>query len=160
MIRTRPIGVFTGNSPATATTALVAGLTVNSLGRYSWLRIDALLQGGTGGTLDIYLQRLWRPYVGGNPGTSVWLDWVHFPQLSAAASHKYTLFASVDQVSTAITEVGQLSDDLGTGSLVLPANTFTGGMPGDEIRAVAVAGASTTAGAAQTLYVFGGELYT
>lgn len=156
MIRDK-LFVLTGNSPAAASTALIAGMTEAGLARHSFVRIDAILLGGTGGTLDVYLQRKIVPVSGGTP---TWIDWAHFPQIAAGASHKYTLYACQDFSSTSIVEVGQLSDDLSTGALFLPVNTFTGGLPGDAIRAIAVAGAGTSAGAAQTIYLTGGELHT
>lgn len=144
---------ITGTSPAAAGKA-VLGSPLAGLTRYSSMRIDALLVGATGGVLDVYLQRL-------IPGTTTWLDWLHYTQLAAGgAAIDYTTYASGDVPNVTISTVGQLSTDLSTGSLVLAANTFLGGHPGDQIRAVCNAGASTSAGAALTIYVTGFELYT
>ena len=46
-------------------------------GDYKFVRVDADLIGATGGTLDIYLQRLIKP--------GAWTDWLHFAQLAAGA---------------------------------------------------------------------------
>ena len=103
----------------------------------------AALVGATGGALDVYLQRAI-----GEPGSETWVDWLHFTQLTAGATAiKY--FASCGpgaQVNTLVT-VGY-----GT-SPVLAAGTFTGGHPGDAVRALYVAGASTSVGAAVAINI-------
>lgn len=128
-------------SPAAASTA--AGTIIRGLAQFDWFTIDAALIGATGGALDVYLQRGI-----GEPGSETWVDWLHFTQLTAgAAAVKY--FASAGpgaQVNTMVT-VGY-----GT-SPVLAAGTFTGGHPGDAVRALYVAGVSTSAGAAAAINI-------
>lgn len=123
-------------TPAAAST--VVGGVVAGLGNYQFVRIDADLIGATGGTLDVYLQRLIKP--------GSWADWIHFAQLAAGASAiRYSAIAW-HGLSTTITTSNRGTD--ATPSVSLAAATFLGGHPGDVVRAVYVAGASTSAGAA------------
>jgi hypothetical protein len=101
--------------------------------------IDATLTGGTGGTLDVYLQR--------KIASDTWRDWVHFPQLAAAASKKYTL--TIIGNGAGIVEVGGGSD--ASPGVALAANTAVDVTPGGDVRLVFVSGAGTSAGAAQTI---------
>jgi hypothetical protein len=129
-------------SPATATTAL--GTVLSGLAEYDFIRVDALLVGATGGTLDVYLQR--------NIGPNAWADWVHFAQLAAgAAATRFSLMASLAN-STIITTANAGTD--AAPAVGLAAATFIGGHPGNTIRPVYVGGASTSAGAAATFYVY------
>jgi hypothetical protein len=124
-------------SPEAASTAV--GTILRGLSAFDFFVIDAALVGATGGALDVYLQR--EVGIPGS-GTTVWRDWLHFTQLaSGAAAIKYCLSSGVGS-STGITTVGE-----GT-TPVLAANAFIGGHPGDAVRALYVAGASTSAGAA------------
>ena len=127
-------------SPASAITA--TGDVVPGLQDYDWFTIDAALVGATGGTLDVYLQRLV-----GDPATSTtWRDWLHFPQLAAGASAVF-YSAQSGGPGTTITSVGN-----GT-TPVIAVNTFLGGHPGAKVRALYVAGVSTSAGAAVTIVI-------
>jgi hypothetical protein len=128
-------------TPAAASTAI--GATQASLGNWDFLRVDAMLVGATGGTLDVYLQRC--------VGPDAWADWVHFTQLaSGAAAVRYSLMASLAN-STTITTANAGTDTVP--AVGLGAGTFIGGHPGDTIRAVYVAGAGTSAGAAIKFYI-------
>ncbi len=150
MIRAKPF-TLTGTSPAAPGTAILA--TVRGLARYSAVRIDAVLAGATGGVLDVYLQRQVAP--------GVWLDWCHFPQLAAApAVANYSAYTGDTEPNINITSVGQMNDDGSVGAPALAANTFVGGLPGDAVRLVAVAGTGTSAGALQTVTLTGEELFT
>jgi hypothetical protein len=129
----------TATSPASATTA-AATESFKNLPRFDWLVIDADLQGATGGTLDVYLQRK-------APGTDQWYDYAHYAQLTAGgAAVSYTIQPLAIQ---GITTVGK-----GT-SPALVAGTCTGGHPGEEMRILFTAGAGTSAGAAQTIRLSG-----
>lgn len=142
MSRYRLLGTITATSPASASTA-VAVATVSSLDDYAEIAIEADLLGATGGTLDVYLQR--------KIANDLWRDWAHFTQLAAgAAAVKYALRSSTDNT---IRAVGGGSD--ASPGVALAANTCAGGHPGTELRVVFVAGASTSAGAAQTIRVYG-----
>jgi len=139
--------ILTGTSKTSAGTTVIA--TVQGLAKYDDLRIDAVLAGGTGGVLDLYLQR--------KLATDVWLDWLRFTQIAAGAAKYYSLPTLVG--SNTITEVG-LWADAGTGTQVLATNTCVGGHPGDQLRLVGVAGSGTSAGGAQTIYITGLLRYT
>ena len=106
------------------------------------LRIVAELVGATGGTLDVYLQT-------SDDGGTTWYDWAHFPQLAAGASAIKYAFSVPSAGELGITTIGS-----GT-SPALAANTVVGGPWGDRIRALYVAGASTSAGAAVVINIYG-----
>jgi hypothetical protein len=128
--------VISGNSPATATTAAV-GSEMKDLSRFDWFSVDAKIIGSTNGSVTLRLQR----YV---TGLAAWVDWLAFPLVAAGATKYYSL-----QVGTSATvhEVG-----IGT-SPALAANTSIGGHPGDKVRCIATAGASTDSAAAQVVVV-------
>lgn len=144
-VRTQTI---TGTSPAAAGQAAV-GNTAQKLDDFDSFHVTALLVGATGGVLDVYLQRRVD-----DAGT-VWADWVHFPQLAAgAAAIKYAV-ASLPPPAATATVIGTTAQDGTTGAPALAANTVVGGHPGDAVRCVCVAGVSTSAGAAVTIYIKG-----
>lgn len=128
---------LSSTSPASATTT--AGTAVTGLGGYRSMSVYAKLTGATGGTLDVYLQ--YSP-----DGGTTWVDYAHFPQISAGASAIYRVWnVSKSAQQTSLATVGT-----GT-SPALSANSILGGDWGDRLRTVMVAGAGTSAGAAQTL---------
>lgn len=138
--------LITGTSPAAASTA--AGQSVTGLAKFSGLRVEAQLVGATGGTLDVYLQR--------KIGPNLWADWVHFPQLAAGASAILYSFA-IESVSSA---TGAITATTSGGTDAVPTSTggtgiITNAHPGDMVRAVYVAGASTSAGAAVRIEITG-----
>lgn len=145
----RQLFTITGTSPAAAGVAVV-GSAVKGLQNYDWFTIDAALVGATGGTLDVRLQR--KVALDSEVSGGVWADWLAFPQLTAGASaikkHAQT------GANTTITTVAH-GTDASTGTPALTADTFLGGHPGLELRCVATAGASTSAGAAITIYITG-----
>lgn len=107
------------------------------------LTIVATILGATGGTLDVYVQTSFD-------GGTTWLDFAHFPQLAAAAASTIRVW-HVNRD----TAVGTLTT-IGSGTFpALAVNTILGGAWGDTFRVVYVAGASTSAGAAQTVKLFG-----
>lgn len=129
-------------SPAAASTVVSA--TCAGLSRFDWFQIDANLVGGTGGTLDIYLQK--------KIASDVWADWVHFAQISAAGTLKVS--ATV-QSSNGFTTVG-IGTDASPG-VALAAGSVVGGHPGDTVRVVCVAGVGTSVGGASVIYITGFE---
>jgi len=136
---------LTGTSPASAITAL--GSVARGLDAYDDFTIDARLTGATGGTLDVYLQR--------KVADDVWVDWLHFAQVSAAAAA--ASFSTCTSGRTALS-TGQVlavaqGTDSSAGTPALTAGAFVGGHPGQAVRVVFVAGASTSAGAAQTVRI-------
>lgn len=135
---TAVITLHNGNSPASATTT--AQTAVTDLGQYRSMTVYASIQGGTGGTLDIYIQ------MSPDAGTT-WIDYAHFAQLAAGAA-AITRSFSVCKDSQALT-----ISTIGTGTTpALAANTVLGGNFGDRLRVVYVAGAGTSAGKAQTIF--------
>jgi len=134
---------ITGNSPAAASTAAIGAALLN-LAQYRSLHIEATIQGGGGGTLDLYLQVTY------DNGTT-WWDYAHFAQLAAAAAQITRLITVSRQGNSGAAPVV-----VGTGlTPALAANTVVGGDFGQGLRLVAVAGAGTNAGAAQTINIFG-----
>lgn len=139
----REVFTISETSPAAASTA-VGTTVVRGLAKFPFIRLDAALVGATGGALDVYVQREILP--------NVWADWIHYTQLAAGgAAVKWTAIVGPG-VSTALTGVFGIGTTAAPG-VALAANTFTGGHPGDAIRMVYVAGASTSAGAAVLVYV-------
>lgn len=131
-------------SPAAAGTAV--GSKVAGLEKFDWFMVDAQLVGATGGTLDVYLQR--------KIADDLWADWLHFPQLAAGgAAVRYSAQSGTDKD---IVVVGGGTD--ASPGPALAANTFVGGCPGTAVRAVYVAGASTSAGAAVNIQITGRRL--
>jgi hypothetical protein len=136
---------ITDTSPASAITA-IGGDTIGGLSRYDGLAIYATLTGGTGGTLDVYLQTSFD-------GGTTWYDYVHFAQKASGAAVTTVGVGIPPAGVTALTATGK-------GSLLTPAvglavNTIIGGPWGDLMRAVYVAGVSTSAGAAQIIEIIG-----
>jgi hypothetical protein len=145
---TRQLFTISDTSPATASTAI--GSYAKGLLAYDWFTIDALLVGATGGTLDVYLQR--QVATEAEVTGEVWVDWLHFTQLAAgAAAVRY----SVQSGSTSTIATVASATLASAGTPVLSAGSFIGGHPGDKVRAVYVAGASTSAGAAVKIYITG-----
>lgn len=140
---------ITGTTPAAAGQAVV-GTVAGGLSDFDSVEVFADLVGATGGALDVYLQR--------KVASGVWVDWIHFPQLAAGAAAVRYSASSRQATGTAPVVVGK-SGDAGTGggdgAPALAANTVVPGHPGDAVRVVAVAGASTSAGAAINVYVTG-----
>lgn len=129
----------TWTSPAAASTVVGPTFKGDMLRKAERLVIDATLLGGTGGTLDVYLQRRIAP--------DVWRDWIHFPQVAATTAKKYTVTITGDGAS--IVETGGGSD--AAPGVALAANTAVNVIPGDDVRVVSVAGGGTSAGASNTI---------
>lgn len=136
-----------GTTPASASTATVAS--VGGLSQFTGFTIHAELVGATGGVLNLYLQR--------KIAADVWSDWIAFAQLTAgAAAIKRALDVGVGSPGTytaAISTIGGGTDS--TPAPALAAGSIVGGIPGSDVRLVAVAGASTSAGAAVAVYLIG-----
>lgn len=128
-------------SPAAASTAVGATIFAGSTLNADKLVIDATLIGGTGGTLDVYLQR--------KLASNSWADWVHFPQIAAGTTKRYSLAITGEGAS--IVEVGGGTD--AAPGVALAANTAVDVIPGGDIRVVFVAGAGTSAGASNTIKI-------
>lgn len=126
------------NAAGTAASVQVAGMLQN----YDALTVRATIQGADDGTLDIYLQT--------SVDGTAWTDYAHFAQLAAAA-------ASITRVFT-VSRAGQQTSITAVGTDLTPAlaaNSVVGGDFGNQMRAVFVAGAGTTRGAAQVIRITG-----
>lgn len=130
---------ISGTSPATASTAVLG--TAVGLGNLESIKIVAELVGATGGTLDVYLQ--WSP----NEGTT-WYDYTHYSQLAGGASAVIQTVSS-DIATTAPVTIGKNTTP------ALAANTHVGGLWGDRIRVLCVAGSGTSVGAALSFTIYG-----
>jgi hypothetical protein len=134
--------VITATSPASATTAVEAQVFKGSMfARAEGLVIDAALAAPVSGALDVYLQR--------KLGTNEWVDWVHFPQLAAGTSKKYSF--SITGNGASIVEVGGGTD--AAPGVALAANTAVDVTPGGDVRIVFVAGTGTSAGASNKIRI-------
>lgn len=126
-----------------------AGTPITGLGSFKSLFIYAALTGATGGALDVYLQ------VSPDFGVT-WVDYAHYVQIAAAATvAKKAFTVSRYGQQTTVTTVG--AGTTASPGVALAANTVIGGEFGDRIRVVSVAGASTSAGAAQVIKIIGKE---
>ena len=107
--------------------------------------VTAGVYGGTGGTLDVYLQR--------KTGTNAWIDWAHFPQVAAATTKRFSFSVNAygQMASNAMFDLGGGTD--ATPGVSLAANTATNTIPTGDVRAVFVAGGGTSAGATQTITI-------
>jgi hypothetical protein len=130
-------------SPAAAsTTAVGATIFAGSMfQRADRLVVDATLLGGTGGTLDVYLQR--------KIAADTWRDWIHFPQVAAATAKKYTVTITGD--GTSIVETGGGSD--AAPGVALAANTAVNVIPGGDVRVVFVSGGGVSVGASNSITI-------
>jgi hypothetical protein len=133
---------ISGTTPASPSTAAL-GSPVD-VQRYSTLRFHFATIGATGGVLDLYVQ------VRGRDG-STWYDYAALAQIASGAGAARSVFcvSRMQQQTTISTAVGVNLTP------TLTANTVLGGDFGQEIRIVAKAGASTSAGAAITCEIFG-----
>lgn len=126
-------------SPAAAST--VANIPVKGLGIYRSMFCYAGLTGATGGALDVYIQT-------SPDGGTTWVDYAHFTQKAAGAALTHQAFTvSKGGQQTTLTTVG-------VGTVPALAVSVLGGDFGDMLRVVSVAGAGTSAGAAQILKLF------
>lgn len=132
----------TATSPAAASTVVHTELFKGSVfSNTDLLVIDAALTAGTGGTLDVYLQR--------KLGSDSWADWLHFPQLTAATSARYAF--TINGQGTSITAVGRGTD--ASPGVALAVNTSTNVVPGGDVRIVFVAGVGTSLGASNVITI-------
>lgn len=120
-------------------TGTVVGTAVGGFGVYDYFMVDANVVNSGSGTVDLYLQRA-STY----GGTTTWLDWMHFPQLTVGIGRKY--YTAPPQPANGIVAVGA------NGSPALAVNTAVGGHPGKQIRAVAVTAAPNPATAQEQVF--------
>jgi len=136
---------ISNTSPSSAITTIGANqLVAGVLNSADLVSIDMSLAGGTGGVLDVYLQR--------KIDTDTWTDWVHFNQ--AASTGTYLIHLVVNGMGITATAAGGIPTmNLGTGTDAsfgfsnLSAAAFVNTIPAGPVRMVFTAGAGTTAGA-------------
>lgn len=139
------IKTLTVTSPAAESTA--ASGEIRGLDALDAMRIVAIIQGGTGGTLDITMQIASGPTENDSP---VWVDYLAFAQLAdGAAQITRTVAVSRAAQQTTLTAVAVGNTP------ALAANTVLGGDFGERCRFVMTAGAGTSAGKAQTFHIIG-----
>lgn len=128
-------------TPATASTAV--GSTIKSVNflRADGIAVDALITAGSGGTLDVYLQR--------KVSDDNWRDWIHFAQVSAGATSRQTAVVNGQGSSVVITGGGTDA----TPGVALAAATAVNVIPLNDVRLVYVAGAGTSGAGAVTLTI-------
>jgi hypothetical protein len=144
---TNPNGVTLVNGASPAGAGTVVGTAVLGLDPYTKALVYAVLQGATGGTLDVYIQSSLN---GGAVGG--WVDVAHFPQLAAAAGKiGYFLSLTRGDASGNAAAVAPIVVNIVDGTPVLAANFFIPSGFGNALRVVFVAGAGTSAGATQTI---------
>jgi hypothetical protein len=143
-VNTPGIVLFSGTSPAAPGTSVQPQLVI-PLDRMTYCDITARLLGATGGALDVYIQTS-----NSNGAAGSWKDVVHFPQLApAAAAIGYSATLMHHSGGTVPVVVNAVD-----GTPVLAANVVIPSSLGNNLRVVLVAGASTSAGAAQTITAY------
>jgi hypothetical protein len=136
---------FSGTSPAAPST--VVGVSpATQIGMFSTCSFYVAARGATGGPLDIYIQTLFKQT---NVSPGLWVDVAHLPQQAAAGAltaYTFTLTRWSPNAAAIFTPTNTVS-----GTPALAVNTVVPGILGYQLRVVFVAGASTSAGAAQTI---------
>lgn len=136
--------IITATSPSAAGTSIhTTSFKSDWLVKADFLVVDGIITGAVGGTLDIILQRKVQP--------DIWIDWIGFGQVLAAAAKAYQTMAMDGAGTWAVNSVGGGTDAVATP--LIPAGTNMNIIPGGEVRIVWKAGASTSAGASQTIII-------
>lgn len=136
--------VLTATSPAAPGTdvTLVSDPATQSLVGYRSMSIESTIQGATGGTLDVSVQ------VSYDKGVT-WSEYIRYSQLAAGAAQTTLITAHSRSIGTTVPQA------IGKGTTsVLTAPLGRAGEWGDRLRVMFVAGASTSAGAAQTFRIY------
>lgn len=135
---------MSATSPSTVTTAV--GYTASTgIGIYTTCSVYVVATGGTGGTLDIYIQTGFKK-VNASP---VWVDVAHLPQIAAGAAAAGFALTLTRWSSSAAAVVASINTTSATP--VLAVNTVVSGILGYQLRVVFKTGAGTTLGAAQSV---------
>ena len=134
---------WTGTSPAAAGTS-ISTLIVTGLDAFESMKIVTILEGGVGGTLDIYLQMC------DDQDGGVYVDYAHFAQLADGAASLTRLY-SVSRQTERLTAIAVAVGD----TPALAAGTILGGEFGAKMRVIMVAGSGTSEGKAQTIHFIG-----
>jgi hypothetical protein len=147
-VRADDVGLdLSGTSPAAPST-VVGATSATRIGMFSTCAVYVAARGATGGPLDIYIQTLFKQT---NVSPGMWVDVAHLPQQAAAGAltgYTFTLTRWSSNAAAIFTPVNTVA-----GTPALAVNTIVPGILGYQLRVVFVAGASTSAGAAQTILV-------
>lgn len=128
-------------------TAPGAGLLVG-LSQFTVAVVDALIQGHTGGTLDVYIQ---SSIDAGQDGSGTWFDVAHYTQLAAAAPLARWLVTISRGYNRIVAAPSAANAADGTPALAV--NTAIADCLGNALRVVFVGGAGSSAGAVQRIKV-------
>lgn len=138
---------MSGTSPAAPST-VVGATPASQIGMFATCSFYVGARGATGGPLDIYIQTLFKQT---NVSPGFWVDVAHLPQQAAAGAltgYTFTLTRWSPNAAAIFTPANTVS-----GTPAIAVNTIVPGILGYQLRVVYVAGALTTAGAAQTILV-------
>ena len=128
-------------SPAAAGVSVGTAPVATGLDAFSWVSVEMLLRGGTGGILNVSLQT-------SDDGGILWTDWYRGSDLAAGAAAGRIIVSNWSGAGAPIV-VGQ---DLVP---ALAKGTVRPGPVGARMRAVFECGAGMSAGAAQAIFVKG-----
>lgn len=138
--------VITGTTPNAPAGGTVIGSPIvfcQFLDAVESVDVNADLVGATGGVLNLYLQTSTDAGV-------TWYDYAAFAQLASGAAASTVRFGFTR--GTALNTIVAVGKNLvAAPANALAAGTVVGGPFGDRMRLVAIAGASTTAGATITV---------
>jgi len=137
------IGTLTDTSPAGASTIAAGAATLTGLSAYENLTVFADITGGSGGTLNVFVQTSWD-------GGTTWTDWIAFPQASAGAA--LATYKAHGALTGLVTTVGKALTP------ALAAGNVAGGYWGNMARLVYMTGSGNSAGATQTVVFYGSRL--
>lgn len=138
---------MSATSPSTVTTSVGYTLT-GDIGMFNSCAFYVVVQGATGGTLDIYIQTAVKKL----NASPTWVDVAHLAQLAAAAPAAAFAFTLTRWTPTSPVITGTLNTVSGTP--LLPVNTIVPGLLGYQLRVVFKTGAGTTLGAAQVILAY------
>lgn len=137
---------MSGTSPAAASTTTVDATPATQIGMFSSCSFVATVQGGTGGTLDIFVQTWFRTKAS---SLGFWADAAHLTQLAAGGALNTVAFTLTRWSPSSAAITAALNTASGTPALA--AGTIVPGLLGGQLRIVYKTGAGNTVGAAQQI---------
>lgn len=143
--------LFSGNSPGVVGTTVPAGTApgaglIVGVSQFTVAVVDAVLQGQTGGTLDVYIQSSLNA---GQDGSGNWFDVVHYTQLAAAGAAVRWLLTISRGYNRIVGAPSAANPADGTPTLAV--NTMIADCLGNALRVVFVGGAGSSAGTTQII---------
>jgi hypothetical protein len=139
--------VLSGNSSAAASTT-TQGSTVGGFELADEWTFDVKVTGATGGTLDVYLQKL---IVDPTSGANVWVDYIHCTQTAGGTTTK-------ENYGSGETDNGPIAVGQGTDAapaVALAAGKIAHGHPGKALRLVFVTGTGVSVAGSALVYCTG-----